>query len=113
MPGGCFVSDPVKVSNLAGTVSFAANTREDLCTNINPSADVCSSPDQGDLILTNEIFINTIDNPQYDGVGFAPVGSVVEGMDGTPHSDFPALLTDRCLIGVTVISAIASLGCRA
>lgn len=60
--------------------------REDLCTNLNPFADVCSDPDEGGLVLTNEIFINTIDNPVYDtvgGTGFAAFGKVTpDTMEG-------------------------------
>jgi peptidyl-prolyl cis-trans isomerase A (cyclophilin A) len=51
--------DPVRHSNLAGTISFAAagrNTR------------------------TTEVFINLADHPQLDKLGFAPFGEVTEGL---------------------------------
>lgn len=83
------------MSNLKGTVAFAANVRDDLCTNINPRADVCTDPAEGGLVLTNEIFINTIDNPQYDtvaGTGFAAFGNITNGMDG-----MGLLFQERCV----------------
>jgi peptidyl-prolyl cis-trans isomerase A (cyclophilin A) len=52
--------DPVTQTNLRGSLTFATagrNTR------------------------TTQIFINLADNPRLDGMGFAPFGRVVEGMD--------------------------------
>jgi peptidyl-prolyl cis-trans isomerase A (cyclophilin A) len=52
--------DSVRQSNLRGRLTFASagpNTR------------------------TTQLFINTADNPRLDGMGFAPVGEVVSGME--------------------------------
>jgi peptidyl-prolyl cis-trans isomerase A (cyclophilin A) len=52
--------DPVKLHNVAGSITFAMagpNTR------------------------TTQLFINLGDNQQYDSSGFAPIGKVTEGMD--------------------------------
>jgi peptidyl-prolyl cis-trans isomerase A (cyclophilin A) len=53
--------DPVKISNVRGTVSFAAT----------------SQPDS----RSTHIFINFGDNGRLDGMGFAPFGKVVSGME--------------------------------
>lgn len=53
--------EPVKQSNLAGTVTFAKS----------------SMPNS----RTTQIFINLKDNKALDGMGFAPFGKVIEGMD--------------------------------
>ena len=78
--GHSFSSDPVKASNLRGFVSFAK-----------------SGPDTE----TTQLFINLGDNPKLDGLGFAPFGQVVGGLDvldkifdgyglGEPRGDGPS-----------------------
>jgi len=52
--------DPVRLSNLAGTVAFAMD---------------------GPGSRTTQLFINLVDNPRLDRLGFAPLGKVVEGME--------------------------------
>ena len=52
--------DPVKASNVRGSVTFATagpNTR------------------------TTQLFVNLRDNERLDSMGFAPIGRVIEGMD--------------------------------
>jgi peptidyl-prolyl cis-trans isomerase A (cyclophilin A) len=51
--------DPVQQSNKRGTVTFAT-----------------SGPDS----RSTQIFINFVDNGHLDGMGFAPIGKVIEGM---------------------------------
>jgi peptidyl-prolyl cis-trans isomerase A (cyclophilin A) len=53
--------DPVKTSNVRGMVTFAAQ----------------SSPNT----RTTQLFINYGDNSRLDGLGFAPFGKVVGGME--------------------------------
>ena len=53
--------DRVKTSNVRGTVSFAATNE--------PNS------------RTTDLFINLGDNANLDGMGFAPIGRVVSGMD--------------------------------
>lgn len=53
--------DPVKQSNKRGYITYAMG----------------GSPDS----RTTQVFINFNDNPRLDGMGFAPFGKVVSGMD--------------------------------
>jgi len=52
--------DPVKLHNVAGTITFAMG---------------------GPNTRTTQFFINLADNTPYDNDGFAPIGKVTEGMD--------------------------------
>src|SRR6185295_2693012 len=54
------VDSPVKTSNKRGTITFAK---------------------AGPNSRTTQLFINLIDNGRLDGMGFSPVGEVIEGMD--------------------------------
>jgi peptidyl-prolyl cis-trans isomerase A (cyclophilin A) len=53
--------DPVKTTNARGTISFAASGQ--------PNS------------RTTHLFVNFVDNARLDGMGFAPVGKVVSGME--------------------------------
>lgn len=53
--------DPVKVSNKRGFLTYAKTNR----------------PDSRSI----QLFINLVDNPNLDSMGFSPIGEVVDGMD--------------------------------
>lgn len=57
--------DPVRASNTRGTVAFAATGQ--------PNS------------RTTHLFINLGDNANLDGMGFAPIGRVVDGMQAVSH----------------------------
>jgi peptidyl-prolyl cis-trans isomerase A (cyclophilin A) len=57
---GTIADDPVRASNVRGTVTFAAT----------------SEPNS----RSTQLFVNYANNARLDGLGFAPVGRVVSGM---------------------------------
>lgn len=72
--------DSVRRTNARGTLTFAS---------------------AGEDTRTTQLFVNLADNPRLDGMGFAPVGEVVEGMEvvdslyagygeGAPRGDGPS-----------------------
>jgi peptidyl-prolyl cis-trans isomerase A (cyclophilin A) len=52
--------DPVKSTNARGTISFAA---------------------RGPNTRTTQLFLNLVDNPRLDGMGFSSFGKITEGLD--------------------------------
>jgi peptidyl-prolyl cis-trans isomerase A (cyclophilin A) len=58
--GARIKDDPIKHSNVKGTITFAM---------------------AGPNSRTTQLFINLANNPNLDGMGFAPVGNVVQGME--------------------------------
>ena len=59
--GATIVDDPVMISNDRGTITFAKT----------------GAPNS----RTTQMFLNLVDNARLDGMGFAPFGRIVEGMD--------------------------------
>ncbi|MEM6296953.1 MAG: peptidylprolyl isomerase, partial [Myxococcota bacterium] len=59
--GAQITDDPVKGTNKRGTITFAKQSRPNT--------------------RTTQVFINFSDNKNLDSMGFAPFGSVIEGMD--------------------------------
>ena len=52
--------DPVKQTNAKGTLTFATSGKDS---------------------RTTQLFLNLVDNGRLDGMGFSPVGKIVQGMD--------------------------------
>lgn len=90
VPGSCVVAGTVKAPNKRGTVSFAGGALSSLCSGescscqseLPPLCSEAGEEDDGALVISNEVFINKVDNSDaLDAYGFAPFGRVVSGMD--------------------------------